>query len=1672
MKVIRLYPPRLPKWVKWILITLVCLLALPFLLLIALQTDPVQQLIRGKAERYLAEKLQTPVRIGGIRITWFSHLELDGVYIADKQRKALLFSRSLKVHYDLIELLRNKLLVHRVDWEDVLLNAYSLPSGEMNYQFVADAFATKDSVTLTKDTTESLAIDIRNIDLRKFRVIYRDNKSGMNATVRWDLLHLRFQTIELETNTLDLRELKSDGLAAVILQDYRVPDKEASKSDTGAVSLVIRSKLINLQNTTLLYGDNGSGIRTGWKAKSLSLKLAGIDLAKTSVNGGFIDLEAPQGFVVMNKGLDTAKVVDTSANTWVIQSPALHINSGSFKMDNLESPVGRFPGAFDASHFHLSPLQVSVRDFRFTPAGITAILEQLQVTDKSGFTVRNAHADIVYSDSVIRLDNLLLETNKSRIADQIGISGPGWDKLSSNLDALGIIADLKNTHLVLAEALYFIPEFRNRPEFKKLWNKEVDLSGRIGGTLNSLAISQLHFRDNAGNDITLTGNIAQVTDPKRIQVALSHFNIRSGDQAVRSWLPENTIPGNIAIPASLQASGSLNGNMQSAATDFQLISTFGNLSLKGKVANFTDSIRATYDVTLRQLDMDLGKWIRDTSIGRVVATGNVKGRGYALQAIDAAGAIRIRSADFQGYQYQHLSMTGKLAKGSYEATVKSDDPNLQASIDLTGNITDKYPTVSGAIKVDRVDLMAIGMSTSPFVVKGNFMVNVKNTKPRALEGQVFATAIQMADASNIYSLDSIKILAKADSGIQHIRLESPFGYADATGDYDYTTILSAAQAIVQQHLSKNGKDSISKYTQTHQDLNLNASLYWPKSLKALSPGLVMNQPLDVQAHVNTDSVLVTANAYVVGFSYDSIRIDTTRLSLIANRDSLGINAMISSLRHPSFPLYRTQLLARAAEGSVNWGVRMDDNKDQEKYYVAGILDILKDSGYDLRLARNLLLNKTPFSTGDKNFIAIRNNGITQADLQLLSAGQELTISSGAISGKQLPPLNIKLRDFRLSTITGVLGQDTTLAEALINGQADLAGLDSAMTIKADLQVTDIVVQNIAVGDLSVKMNSPEAGTYQVEAALTGNANDVRVTGQYAKELQFDVAMKRLNLSSLEPFAMGKATRMKGYTAGNLTITGPADKPKVAGELAFHDAQANITLVNATLRFPDDKLQFDESGIIFNNFIVKDSLDGTTTINGRIRTTDYTDYAFDLKVNTDNFMAVGPKVNNDQEFYGPAFIDSRISVTGDLDLPVIDMDVTLRDKSQLTVTIPDDEPGIEDRDGVIVFVNRSNPVDSSLLEKNADSLAIRKAKIRGMDFSAGIHVTKTSTITIIIDPVNGDFLEAKGSANLNLTIDPSSKMSLTGRYEIEEGKYEMSLNQLIKRSFAVEKGSNITWDGDATGAELDITARYDVRAPAIDLIGDQITSATTNKRQYNQRIPVEVYLMIKDKLLKPSISFRLDMPEKDRSIFNGAPYTRIKQINNIESQLNKQVMGLLVLQTFISEDPLASMNSGAGNTVSDAARQSVSKILSQQLNNLAANLIKGVDLNFDLQSEEDYSTGSKSERTTLNVGASKSMFNDRLTVAVGSNIGIAGNTPGNASALIGDITVDYALSRDGRYKLRAFQRNQTDAILQGQIIETGVTFMLVMDFNTFKEIFRKSKEEIELKKREQEAKRKK
>ena len=95
--------------------------------------------------------------------------------------------------------------------------------------------------------------------------------------------------------------------------------------------------------------------------------------------------------------------------------------------------------------------------------------------------------------------------------------------------------------------------------------------------------------------------------------------------------------------------------------------------------------------------------------------------------------------------------------------------------------------------------------------------------------------------------------------------------------------------------------------------------------------------------------------------------------------------------------------------------------------------------------------------------------------------------------------------------------------------------------------------------------------------------------------------------------------------------------------------------------------------------------------------------------------------------------------------------------------------------------------------------------------------------------------------------------------------------------------------------------------------------------------------------------------------------------------------------------------------------------------------------------------------------SKRLLNDRLTVTVGSNFELEGaqNTGRQGSNIAGNVSIDYQLSKDGRYLLRAYRKNDYQGVLEGYIIETGIGFIISVDYNKFREIIQSQKAKARL-----------
>jgi hypothetical protein len=129
-------------------------------------------------------------------------------------------------------------------------------------------------------------------------------------------------------------------------------------------------------------------------------------------------------------------------------------------------------------------------------------------------------------------------------------------------------------------------------------------------------------------------------------------------------------------------------------------------------------------------------------------------------------------------------------------------------------------------------------------------------------------------------------------------------------------------------------------------------------------------------------------------------------------------------------------------------------------------------------------------------------------------------------------------------------------------------------------------------------------------------------------------------------------------------------------------------------------------------------------------------------------------------------------------------------------------------------------------------------------------------------------------------------------------------------------------------------------------------------------------------------------------------------------------------------------------------------LASQLNTWAANSIKGVDVSFGMDQYNRTLDGSTSTATNYSYKVSKSLFDDRFKIVVGGKYSTDADVDENfAQNLISDISFEYLLNDAGSMYVRLFRHTGYESILEGEITQTGVGFVVKRKIRRLIDIFR-------------------
>ncbi len=1627
----------------------------------------MQNFLARQGENYLQNTLGTEVKIGGFTTDWRNALVLKDVYVEDPQQDTLWYSERLGVDMAILSLLKGEVNISKVDLDNATLKLHIREDSTTNFNFIMEAFATDTAAAQPADTTATaLQLTLGTINLDNVYVVFRDDAGGNYIKTRVGELTTTMEELNLEEQRYLVDEVRLAD-TWVAYEQTKLPPPDSSAYEPLEMDFGLNR--LALENIRLSYLSHPAEQRIELAlgesevvSDNIDLQNARVELKSFALHN--TDLKyvqekyKPADSLAVNPER-TVKELDKSVEqaqgqpvNWVVTLGDLDVSDLDVAFDNFNAP--RQPRGMDYDHLKFTDILMDAQDISYSLSRTEATLNQLTLQEQSGFALQNFEADIIFDSTHTSLTDLDLRTGHSHLQNKMAMTYPSLEALANNPEQLGLDIDINNSYIGMQDVLYFMPDMAENPSFRSIANSNIKVTARAEGPMENLRVQTLQLAGLRDTRVDVSGTVRNAMDPDNLYLDLDIDRFTTTRTDVQALVPAGTIPPDFRLPSQMSMTGNYKGSLTSFDANANLRTSFGNV-----VANVDMGANERFTATVRSGGFDLNQLLVDSlGLGKVALEAQASGTGLTPETMRANVKANIKLFDYGNYSYKDIDLTANIDRNLYTVRATANDENLAFNLDGKFNLRDtEKPAYTFDLDLDRANLHALNLYPEPLAVQGQLQGDFTGADASTLSGRLEAQELRIAHNGSTFPIDTLLLTLQQTGEAAEVVVQSDVVDADMKFQNTLATLPTALQKHFSNYLDLQ-PDPPYPANLNLGDFTATINLKQTGLITAFVPGLEQLQPATpITASYNGDNQQLELDGRISRIVYTDYTLQNLDLAVNGDRNQLAYELNLQRLLSPSLNMDNISLdgAARDNELAVRLAIAGDSLQQGERFVVGGVVSSL---GRGYRFVFNpdqLVINGDKWTVSEDNFLQFDTDLLYANNIRLQHSNQGILLNS---TGPVAPnaPLEASFDNLDIAYIMRTFqAPEDSLIAGTINGTATIRNmLAGNLAFTSDLTITEFAYEGVPVGDLALNASSGSGGRYNVDARLTGNNNQVVVNGYMEPQadatlLNMTASIDQLNMASLEGFMAGMVDQLDGSATGDLRITGTLAQPDILGQLNFNQAQFNITMLGSLFTLQNERLEFNEQGIRFPNFTITDSLGNDLIVNGNILTQTYTDFELALDVNTKRFLALNSTAQDNSLFYGTVYVGADAAITGSMMLPVIRVKARVLDGSDFTTVIPADEVGAAEREGIVEFVNLNPEMTRIITEQQGDTAEV--TGFVGADVEAELTVTDATAITIIIDPTTGDNLTVRGSADpLFIGMRPSGEINMSGRFTVKEGKYSMDFYDLASRELEIVEGSYINWTGDPLLATMDITAIYNVEAAPQELVSTQI--GEYEDPALRNQVPFEVHVFVRGELLTPEISFDIQVPEEERGSVPAIVTTSLGNLRQDESELNKQVFSLLVLNRFMAPDPLTSSGGGFEST----ARNSLGQVMTDQLNQLTNRYAGGLGLELGVDSYQDYSSGSAEGRTDLNVAMRQQFLNDRLTVRVGTDIGLEGGSQTNQtmSGFGGDISVEYSLTEDGRLRVRAFQRNQYEGVIEGgDVRATGLALIFVREYNNFSDLFR-------------------
>jgi hypothetical protein len=1632
------------KIIGWLAASLLTIL---IIIILAIRTPYVQNKLTQRAIVYLQDKIGTKVNLDGIYIGFPKKIVIEGLYAEDQKSDTLLYVGTLSIDTDLWGLTQSRIELNSIRLSNAIANLQRKKNdSSFNFDYIIKAFSSEGDASDTTSSEWTFALN--KVKLDQVAVLFNDQEEGNFVKTRIGQLDLSLNGSDMAHAVYKISDFELENTTAQISLSQNA-SAEADQNQSDSIPFDLDVENIHLKNIDIKYEqpDASQLLQVTLadlvvEANKIDLKNRFLDLNRIALDHSTISYQ--DGSAVNAAEMELPVVADSTVKfsfpviSWIIKLKELSLTDNTLEYNNAHAPTP----SFDQNHIRIASLNFIANDIEVTESNYAIDLKKLSFMEKSGVEIKSFTSFISFSDSQLTLKGFDFNAGNSRVIMDANASYDLTQGKFIDYERVNVDVEVKDSFIAPNDLLFFLPTLLDSLPVK-IPTTSLFLNTHVHGVVSDLIVEQFMARVLDSTSINLEGRIKGLPDfnTSLMEIRMHSFTTTRAD--VMQILYDSMVPTSIQIPEWIHARGNFAGELKASTVSAHLESNLGQIETKGK---YDFKSIETYDFAVTTKDFNVGKLLMQPTMDTLTMSLQVNGSGLAVETLDAQVAAKVEKFKYNDYTYSDFELKGSFKEFLFSGSAALHDKNLDFTLAADLDYSAETTHYKATFNLNNADFRALKISQRPLKARATLYVDLNLEELGKINGDIGIRKVAIFNGESLYKIDSLMVASINNEAESSITLRSDIIEGDFKGTFSVLDLPKTIRQHLNQYFSMHDstlhafeKPQNFKFNLTLKNSDLLTDIIFPE-LKSFVPG-------KIEGEFDSEKNLLTMNVGVTKVRYASSALDSLLFTLNSDKDAFNYKMRVKNLRIDTLHVSAVQIQGTLANNQHETELIIVDSFAKEKYRLAGSINSIETGFKFSLLNERLLINYEKWQVPADNSLTLKNKRVIANNFNLTKGNEKLEI----ITSENDSTLTFQFNQLQLSNLTSLV-EGILPAGGVLNGNLKLGGSTDG-EFNSNLTISELSLFERKWGNATISV-AHALDKYTMDVNVEGENVKLQSTGHYQSnaanhELVVNLNLAALNLEVLEPLSFGQLKDVKGNGEGSLAVKSQGADFSIGGELMFTNATFTSTYLKNAFSLKKERIAFNKEGIVLDNFMIKDVNNNEATVKGIIRTERYSHFAFDLRASMKKFQVLNTKEGDNDLYYGLVKVDAEAKITGASEEPTVELTIALNDESDFTYIVPESQKDAQELKGVVKFVDYDAALDPFLANLLEDDTT--QTLFKGLNLTANLELGDKALLNIVLDPRTGDKLSINGNASLVLGMDASGAMDLSGRYEIKKGTYNFSFQNLAKREFNLVSGSAIEWSGDPLNATLDITARYQLDASPLDLVYNQInTSNQSQINNYNQRLPFIVLLIIKGQLLQPLITFKLDMPEEKR---DATIYAKLQDINTRESDLNKQVFSLIILKRFISDNPLESQSA---SSINNTARQSVSRILSDQLNRLSDN-IKGVELTFDIKSYENFSGDEVQGETKAQLGISKSLLDERLVIKLAGNVDLEGGdgTKREASDYIGDIALEYKLTPDGRFRIVGFRNSNFDRI-DGELIETGTGLIYIRDYNTLRELFKSDK----------------